>query len=86
MLLRTGGVLMAHVILTTLVLLLLSLSAPAWADVFASPTGTGTTCSEATPCSTATMLSQVTSTNPGWLLDGEYKGSGYMFVPPTGKS
>ena len=51
-----------------------------------TPTGTGTTCTQASPCTVATALGQVAAGGTVNLLDGTYQGATSMITLPAGKS
>src|SRR3989344_5256869 len=51
------------------------------ATYYASPTGSGSTCSQSSPCTVQTGISKLTAGATLWLLDGTYTGdSGKIFV------
>ena len=52
---------------------------PVWAtDRYVSPTGTGSTCSNGTPCAPVTAIAAMTSGDNLYMQDGTYQGDNYM--------
>jgi hypothetical protein len=64
------------------ILLLLSLaSVPAWATTYySSPTGSGTTCSDGSPCDVATGIGKLVAGDTLYLKDGTYTGVAGMIT------
>jgi hypothetical protein len=57
---------------------------PTGTAFFASPTGTGNTCSSASPCSLGTALGKVAGGVTVYLRGGTYNGSGYLNISGSG--
>lgn len=73
--------------LAVVLLLPAVVGSPAWAaERFASPTGSGSTCSQGAPCTVATALTASVAGDIVTLLDGTYQGANSMVAPPTGLS
>jgi hypothetical protein len=69
-----------------LVSLAYSTASASSAYYYASPSGRGTTCSQASPCTVQTGLRKIEAGDTLWLLDGTYQQASGMILPAQGKS